>query len=102
MTLKEFNRFSKDEAATELMLCCGSVSWTKKIMKFFPFESEMNMVNNATRIWYDACTSEDWKEAFSHHPKIGDSKYSDKKKTLSRKMAASEQSGMNKADRNVL
>jgi 2-oxo-4-hydroxy-4-carboxy-5-ureidoimidazoline decarboxylase len=50
----------------------------------FPFEKEEDLYKEAELIWYD-CAEEDWKEAFSYHPKIGDLEW------LSDKSAATSQ-----------
>jgi 2-oxo-4-hydroxy-4-carboxy-5-ureidoimidazoline decarboxylase len=40
-------------------------------MNFFPIEDLVELLDDAEEQWYK-CSPEDWKEAFSHHPKIGD------------------------------
>lgn len=41
-------------------------------MKGFPFQSEQQLVDLATSVWYVRCGKPDWLESFTHHPKIGD------------------------------
>ena len=72
----------------QLMECCGSLKWVERMMKEFPFKSEKNLVDASARIWYDECTESDWRESFTHHPKIGDVK------SLTEKFAGMEQAGV--------
>jgi len=84
MTLEDFNKLDGVTAAKELFSCCGSDRWVSSLMKNFPFLSEEALV----RIWYDECSNTDWKESFTHHPRIGD------KKSLEKKFAGKEQSAV--------
>jgi 5-hydroxyisourate hydrolase / 2-oxo-4-hydroxy-4-carboxy-5-ureidoimidazoline decarboxylase len=88
MTLHEFNTLEKEIAATHLFECCGSQKWTDLMLKSFPFSSEKQLVDLSTSIWYDECSESDWRESFTHHPKIGDVK------SLTEKFAGKEQAGV--------
>lgn len=88
MTLTEFNKPGAGTAAKELLNCCGSSRWVSLMMEQFPFNSEKELVYHATITWYEQCNSKDWLEAFSHHPKIGDTK------SLTEKFAGKEQAGI--------
>ena len=88
MTLSDFNKLDKVTAAKELFACCSSDSWVASLMKYFPFVSEEELVNKATTIWYDECKKEDWLQAFTHHPRIGDMN------SLKEKFAGKEQAGV--------
>ena len=88
MNLNDFNKSGKDAAAKELFACCGSSKWVSLLMKHFPFASEKEMVDKAASVWYEECGEADWKESFTHHPKIGDIK------SLEQKFAGKEQAGM--------
>lgn len=54
----------------EFLRCCGSKRWAEKMTTFRPYASEAALFETAERMWA-SLTSEDWIEAFSHHPKIG-------------------------------
>ena len=71
MNLSEFNELSKDNIKAALIKCCGSTAWVKRMTEKQPFKSENELFNIAERNWYE-CSEEDWLEAFSHHPKLGD------------------------------
>ncbi len=58
------------------------------MMQYFPFFSEKQLVDHAAKIWYDHCSETDWRESFTHHPKIGDVK------SLTEKFAGKEQAGV--------
>jgi 5-hydroxyisourate hydrolase/2-oxo-4-hydroxy-4-carboxy-5-ureidoimidazoline decarboxylase len=88
MNLVAFNSLDKESAARELFACCGSEKWTLAMMNHFPFASEKQLVDLSSKIWYDECTETDWRESFTHHPKIGDVK------SLTEKFAGKEQAGV--------
>ena len=88
MTLSDFNNLNQEAAAAHLFACCGSDTWAAMMMQHFPFESEAQMVDLSTKIWYDECVESDWLESFTHHPKIGDVK------SLTEKFAGKEQAGV--------
>jgi 5-hydroxyisourate hydrolase/2-oxo-4-hydroxy-4-carboxy-5-ureidoimidazoline decarboxylase len=88
MTLSDFNTLNNEQAAAHLFACCGSKKWTAAMMQHFPFASEKQLVEASTSIWYDDCSETDWRESFTHHPKIGDVK------SLTEKFAGKEQAGV--------
>lgn len=88
MTLSQFNNLDKTIASKHLMDCCGSTKWVSEMMRNFPFDSEKELVDTATKYWYDTCSETDWRESFTHHPKIGDVQ------SLTEKFAGKEQAGV--------
>jgi len=88
MTLSDFNILEKDIAAKHLLECCGSNRWVAQMMDYFPFATEKDLVDHATKFWYDQCSESDWRESFTHHPKIGDVN------SLTEKFAGKEQAGV--------
>lgn len=88
MTLSEFNNLDIETASQQLFACCGSKKWTSGMMSNFPFPSEKILIDLSAQIWYEECTEVDWKESFTHHPKIGDIK------SLTEKFAGKEQAGV--------
>jgi len=88
MNLSDFNNLDKETAAKHLLDCCGSEKWKTKMMSHFPFASEKELVDLSGKIWYDDCSEADWRESFTHHPKIGDVK------SLTEKFAGKEQAGV--------
>jgi 2-oxo-4-hydroxy-4-carboxy-5-ureidoimidazoline decarboxylase len=92
MKLENFNLLGKEAAANELFKCCGCTNWLNKLIEFFPFSSIEDLKIHSDKIWF-TCTEEDWKEAFSHHPKIGQ-KELENKFNATRDWASNEQSGV--------
>ena len=88
MNLVAFNTLPEETAKKELFACCGSNKWASAMMKHFPFISEKQLVDLSSKIWYDECGETDWRESFTHHPKIGDVK------SLTEKFAGKEQAGV--------
>lgn len=97
MTLQEFNNLNQEEANQALFTCCGSIKWVKTLMTHYPFKSEVDLVEHATRIWYDDCSESDWKASFLHHPKIGDLKSLANKFAATKNLAGEEQAGVETA-----
>lgn len=57
-------------AAVLLAECCGSSRWVTAMLSRRPFESAERLLAASTEIW-ESLDSDDWLEAFSHHPRIG-------------------------------
>lgn len=96
MTLEELNKISQLQLKEELLKCCGSPTWAKMMMAYFPADSLEELLEKAEEIWYE-CSEDDWKEAFAHHPKIGDMESLTKKFASTAQWASGEQSGVNTA-----
>lgn len=90
MTFHELNTLSPDELRTVLFSCCGSTEWVNRMMGFFPMEDLVELLEDAEEQWY-ACSEADWREAFSNHPKIGDSEALNPKFSAGLEWAANEQ-----------
>ena len=96
-TLSEFNQLPKKQAAEELTKCCGSNTWIDLLMAHFPFPNEEILFEKSRTIWYEQCSENDFFEAFSHHPKIGDTESLRKKFASTKDWAGNEQSGVQTA-----
>ena len=92
MTIAEFDHLDKEQKKKLLYQCCGSTAWVEKMLAKPPVEDLVDLIEDAEEAWY-TCTEKDWKEAFSHHPKIGDME-SLKKKFANDQFAEGEQSGV--------
>jgi len=71
MTIAEFDHLGIDEKKALLHQCCGSANWINKVIAALPAEDLIDLLEIAEEQWY-ACNEQDWREAFGHHPKIGD------------------------------
>jgi 2-oxo-4-hydroxy-4-carboxy-5-ureidoimidazoline decarboxylase len=67
------NQIPKAELIAEFLRCCGSTRWAEQMATARPFLNQESLFMEASRIW-KSLTPDDWLEAFSHHPKIGDKK----------------------------
>lgn len=70
-------------------------------MAYFPADDLVELLEDAEEMWY-ACSKEDWKEAFTHHPKIGDVESLTKKFASTGEWASGEQSGVNVAAKETI
>lgn len=76
-SLATFNQLPSAQAEAELLKCCGSRNWAIQLCECRPFNSEAALFNEADRIWSELAR-EDWLEAFSHHPRIGEKQLREK------------------------
>ena len=83
------------------MKCCGSQVWVNKMLPFFPADDLVELLEDAEEQWFK-CSEADWKEAFAHHPKIGDVESLKKKFASTATWASGEQSGVNTADQQTI
>lgn len=91
--LSRLNSLPTAEAQAELLKCCGSKSWTKRLLHQRPFTSMEDLTAKADQVWW-SLESADWLEAFLSHPKIGEKKAAADTARLAREWSANEQSGM--------
>ena len=101
MTLHEFNILPREKLVEELTKCCGSSAWVNKMLPFIPADDMVELLEDAEEQWWK-CSEADWKEAFSHHPKIGDVDSLKKKFASTADLAAGEQSGVSHASAETL
>jgi 2-oxo-4-hydroxy-4-carboxy-5-ureidoimidazoline decarboxylase len=101
MTIAEFDHLPKEKKRELLLQCCGSNCWADKMLSIFPFEDLVELEEAAEEKWYE-CNEEDWKEAFDHHPKIGDMDSLKQKFTAIKTWAEGEQAGFATTSEEVL
>ena len=100
MSIAEFDHLDIEKKKEILKQCCGSSAWVEKMLTIPPAEDLIDLFEDAEEKWYE-CNEEDWKEAFSHHPRIGDIN-SPKAKFSSADLAEGEQSSVKEASEQVL
>jgi 2-oxo-4-hydroxy-4-carboxy-5-ureidoimidazoline decarboxylase len=71
------------------------------MLTVFPVEDLVELLEAAEEKWYK-CTEEDWKEAFEHHPQIGDINSLKERFANTAGWAAAEQAGVNDSSDEVL
>ena len=70
MTLHELNRLPQPALAEVLRTCCGSSVWVAHMAAAFPVADAATLMDSAKTKW-NSLHEADWREAFTHHPKIG-------------------------------
>jgi allantoicase len=64
------NAMSAERARASLTNCCGSSAWVEQMAAARPFGTA-DLFNAADRVW-NSLPEDDWREAFAHHPRIGE------------------------------
>ena len=101
MTLEELNALPANKAKEQFSICCGASRWVEKMISRIPFKNNEEIFYAAEKIWF-SLEKQDWLEAFSHHPKIGDIESLRNKFTNTAKLAKSEQERMTAASDDIL
>jgi 2-oxo-4-hydroxy-4-carboxy-5-ureidoimidazoline decarboxylase len=65
------DQLPEGEARARLAACCGSSRWVERMLQRRPFGSTNALLAAAREEWF-GLEETDWREAFGHHPKIGD------------------------------
>jgi 2-oxo-4-hydroxy-4-carboxy-5-ureidoimidazoline decarboxylase len=89
------------EAVAEILSCCGSPAWARKLTAMRPFANEQKLFDAADECWQGLPPS-DWLEAFRSHPRIGEQHSQNKTTATSAAWSKSEQSQMKDADAAIL
>lgn len=101
MTLTALNKLPKPALKELLFKCCGSTNWVKQMAILFPLKDPKQLFLLAEGIWF-ASPEKDWREAFTHHPKIGDINSLKEKFASTSAWAEGEQSGVNHTSQQVI
>jgi OHCU decarboxylase len=92
---------SEADAREMLATCCGSRQWVERMMAHRPYGSDEQLHAMARQEWF-ALTPDDWKEAFSHHPQIGDREDLRDRFPHTAELSAAEQQGVHGASDDTL
>ncbi len=95
MKLQDFNAMDEPSALQALMTCCGSARWAMAVVRRRPYSDLRALETTAAEAWA-RCGRDDFLEAFSHHPRIGD------KAALRLKFAGGEQGSIAEASEETL
>lgn len=101
MTLAKLNALSKESAQAELLRCCGCVRWAADVLVLRPFPDTAALLAASDAAWA-AADEKDWREAFSHHPRIGGKDALRARFAATQSWAAGEQAGAAAASEAVL
>jgi len=98
--LARWNALSPEQAAEQILPCCGSSAWARRLSALRPLHEEGALFSASDEIWNQLQPS-DWREAFSKHPRIGESKVPAAASSQSAKWSAKEQNGVGAAAESV-
>ncbi len=102
MTLTELNNLPRPELEAALRTCCGAEAWVRGVADGAPFAYDETLYERAQAIWY-GLAEPDWREAFTHHPKIGQDVNSLREKFASTaQWASGEQGAVQRASEETL
>ncbi|HET7114174.1 MAG TPA: 2-oxo-4-hydroxy-4-carboxy-5-ureidoimidazoline decarboxylase [Pyrinomonadaceae bacterium] len=100
-SLAWFNALPTEEAAKELLKCCGSTRWAQRMTQHRPFETIEELTRTANEVW-TSLDQADWLEAFHSHPKIGEKKAAEPVSKQSQQWSGQEQAGVRDADQETI
>jgi 2-oxo-4-hydroxy-4-carboxy-5-ureidoimidazoline decarboxylase len=84
-----------------LTTCCGASRWVERMLARRPFGDRETLLGAARQEWI-ALSSADWREAFTHHPRIGDRAALGRRFAATRHLSAHEQSGVDPASEEII
>lgn len=82
-----------ERAARLLSDCCGASRWVSAMVARRPFGSVARLLAAADDVWR-SLGPDDWREAFSHHPRIGEQRSAAQQSERGATWAAGEQAGV--------
>lgn len=94
--LARWNGLKADEAAEEILACCGSKAWATEMVKRRPIADERMLLVASDEVC-GKLTEADWMEAFRSHPRIGESAGIEVASARSAKWSGDEQQSMDTA-----
>jgi 2-oxo-4-hydroxy-4-carboxy-5-ureidoimidazoline decarboxylase len=65
------NEADEETCAEALAACCGARRWVQEMVAGRPYHSRTHLHGHADHVWWHLGDG-DWREAFTHHPKIGE------------------------------
>jgi 2-oxo-4-hydroxy-4-carboxy-5-ureidoimidazoline decarboxylase len=100
VTLDELNALSSDAAMDTFRSCCGASRWVRRMVAGMPYASRDAVLTTADTVW-STLGPDAWREAFGHHPRIGDRTRATGQGTQAEKWSADEQRDVSAADASV-
>jgi 2-oxo-4-hydroxy-4-carboxy-5-ureidoimidazoline decarboxylase len=90
-----------DEAKAEFLRCCGSNRWADAMARARPFKDIAAVYAEAGWLWSQT-GPDDWREAITHHPRIGDVEKLRERFKATGAWSQQEQQGMQGAGEDVI
>jgi len=87
-----FDALPDHEAAMLLETCCGASAWVHGMVVRRPFGTLHVMLGTAEEVWW-SLGPDDWREAFDHHPRIGEQSAAAPQAAVAHAWSADEQRG---------
>jgi 2-oxo-4-hydroxy-4-carboxy-5-ureidoimidazoline decarboxylase len=100
ITVEELNVLAAERALELFQACCGASRWVDAMVSRRPFFSREAVLQAADDEW-TVLEEPDWLEAFSHHPRIGETASVAGGSATARAWSVSEQSGVAMAGRDA-
>jgi len=100
-SISELNSLAGEEAQSELLKCCGSTVWAKRLVESRPFADTDDLLRQSKRIWWSLDPG-DWLEAFRSHPKIGEKKSEIATAEVAQRWSEQEQAGTRDAQQDAI
>jgi 2-oxo-4-hydroxy-4-carboxy-5-ureidoimidazoline decarboxylase len=91
-----FDRIPEAEASELLRACCGATRWGKGMLARRPFGTRAALLAAADEVWL-SLDQADWREAFDHHPRLGETGSATAQGERARSWSAGEQAGLRQA-----
>ena len=91
--LTRLNELPRAEAERELLTCCGSREWARRVAGCRPYADAADLMEHADGVWR-ALDEADWREAFRAHPRIGEKKAEAGQTDREKAWSSGEQAGM--------
>ena len=88
-----FDLLPTDAASEMLRACCGATRWVEGMIARRPFGSIRALLAGADDVWSTLGPS-DWRVAFEHHPRLGESGGAPAQGERARAWSSGEQAGM--------
>jgi OHCU decarboxylase len=98
--LARWNALEREEAAREILPCCGARAWADGMARRRPFGGVAELLEAAREVWR-GLTAADWMEAFRSHPRIGESRAAGAATAKSRQWSSEEQQKVTAGDEEV-
>lgn len=94
--LRYLNSLQPQDTESEFLKCCGSKNWARAMSAHIPFRHLTDLLETGRSLWF-GLSVEDWLEAFSSHPKIGEQKAAAPASKASLSWSSKEQAGVSEA-----
>jgi OHCU decarboxylase len=99
-SLARWNMLPSDEAAAEILSCCGSTTWAHEMAAARPFQSLDTLFTYASELWRSLDEAA-WMEAFRSHPRIGERHAERSTTAASATWSSGEQRNVSESDSDV-